>query len=97
MAKSASKSALQALHEMLAEVFLEDLRESRASGIPLPASNLNAIRQFLKDNDITASVEAEDMATLRDEFKDELAAKRAARQQAMESALQDDDIESLLR
>lgn len=97
MSKAAKKSALEELHEMLAEVMLEDLRQAKKDGIPLPAANLNAIRQFLKDNDVTASIEAEDMQQLKQEFKDELAAKRAARQLELEKTLSDDDMQFLMQ
>lgn len=97
MSKAAKKSALEELHEMLAEVMLEDLRQAKKDGIPLPAANLNAIRQFLKDNDVTASIEAEDMQQLKQEFKDELAAKRAARQIELEKTLSDDDMQFLMQ
>lgn len=96
MAKAASTSKLAELHEMLAEVFLEDLRQSRAEGIPLPAANLGVIRQFLKDNEITASIEADDMAKLRDEFADSLAEKRAARAAQVHQALSEDDTNFLI-
>ena len=82
---------------MLAEVMLEDLRQAKKDGIPLPAANLNAIRQFLKDNDVTASIDAEDMQQLKQEFKDELAAKRAARQIELEKTLSDDDMQFLMQ
>lgn len=97
MSKAAKKSALEELHEMLAEVMLEDLRQAKKDGIPLPAANLNAIRQFLKDNDVTASIEAEDMQQLKQEFKDELAAKRKARQLELEKTLSDDDMQFLIQ
>lgn len=97
MAKAASTSKLAELHEMLAEVFLDDLRQSRAEGIPLPAANLGVIRQFLKDNEISASIDADNMAAIRDEFADELAAKRAERQAALANAvLQEDDVSFLI-
>lgn len=96
MAKSASTSKLAELHEMLAEVFLEDLRQSKAEGIPLPAANLGVIRQFLKDNDISASLESDDMKALADEFSDELAAKRRERQDKLRDALKEDDVSFLI-
>jgi len=91
MSKSASASKLNELHELLAEVLIEDLRQSKAEGIPLPAANLGVIRQFLKDNNISASLDAKDMQDLRDEFADELAAKREERKQKMNTALALDD------
>lgn len=97
MAKAASTSKLAELHEMLAEVFLEDLKQSRLEGIPLPAANLGVIRQFLKDNEISASIDADNMLAIRDEFADELAAKRAERQKALSAALlQEDDVSFLI-
>lgn len=97
MSKAAKKSSLEELHEMLAEVLIEDLRQAKADKIPLPAANLNAIRQFLKDNNVTASIEAEDMRDLRNEFEDELAKKRAERQAALEKSLSDDDMQFLMQ
>lgn len=96
MAKSASKSLLNELHEMLAQVFIDDLRQSREEGIPLPAANLGVIRQFLKDNDVSASIDADDMAKLRDTFADELAERRALNKARLQHTLQEDDINELL-
>lgn len=94
--KSASKSLLNELHEMLAQVFIDDLRQSREEGIPLPAANLGVIRQFLKDNDVSASIDADDMAKLRDTFADELAERRALNKARLQATLQEDDINELL-
>ncbi|BEQ12906.1 putative terminase small subunit [Pseudomonas phage Ep4] len=95
--KSASTGALAELHEMLAQVFIDDLRQSKEEGIPLPAANLGVIRQFLKDNEITASIDADDMANIRDEFADELAARRAANKAKLDNTLAEDDMTLLLR
>lgn len=94
--KSASKSLLNELHEMLAQVFIDDLRQSREEGIPLPAANLGVIRQFLKDNEVSASIDADDMAGLRDAFADELAQRRAHNKARLNAQLQDDDMDALL-
>lgn len=88
---AAKQSKLQALHEMFAEVLLDDLRQSKEEGIPLPAANLGVIRQFLKDNDISADIDAEDMEALRTEFEDELAAKRQARREQARQAVDNDE------
>lgn len=96
MAKAASTSKLAELHEMLAEVFLEDLRQSKAEGIPLPAANLGVIRQFLKDNEISASLDADNMSAIRDEFADELAARRVANKQKLAETLKEDDMSLLM-
>lgn len=76
---AAKVSALSILHEMLAEAFIEDLRICKEEGIPMAASDKAVIVKFLKDNNITADVDADDMQKLKDEFNDELKAKRAAR------------------
>lgn len=94
--KAASTGALAELHEMLAQVFIDDLRQSREEGIPLPAANLGVIRQFLKDNEITASIDADDMATIRDEFADELAQRRQARAAKLDNVLKEDDTSFLM-
>ncbi|BAS69563.1 putative DNA maturase A [Pectobacterium phage PPWS1] len=93
---AAPKSKLAALHEMLAEVMLEDLRQSIADKIPLPAANLGVIRQFLKDNEITASVDADDMKQLRDEFRADLESKREQRKRVA-TALSDDAMGHILQ
>lgn len=96
MAKSASKSALNELHEMFAQVMLADLKQSVEEGIPLPAANLGVIRQFLKDNEISASIDADEMVELRDAFADELATRRAERQKKLSETLAEDDTQFLL-
>lgn len=93
---AASQSKLAELHEMLAEIMLEDLRQSKEEGIPLPAANLGVIRQFLKDNDITATVDADDMKQLREEFQTDLANKRETRKRLNE-ALSDDAMSIILQ
>lgn len=58
---------------------MDDLRICKEEGIPMAASDKAVIVKFLKDNNITADVDADDMQKLKDEFNDELKAKRAAR------------------
>lgn len=94
---AASQSKLAELHEMLAEIMLEDLRQSKAEGIPLPAANLGVIRQFLKDNDITATVDADDMRKIRDEFRGVTDAARAARKDSLNAALSNDAMDFILQ
>ena len=93
---AASQSKLAELHEMLAEIMLGDLKQSKEEGIPLPAANLGVIRQFLKDNDITASVDANDMLKLREEFQADLSEKREARKK-VGAALSDDAMGFILQ
>ena len=76
---AANQSVLNTLHEALAELFLEDIRICKEESIPMSASDKAVIVKFLKDNNITAEIDMGSMQTLQDEFKDELAAKRAAR------------------
>ena len=80
---AAKQSALSALHEALAEMFLEDIRICREEGIPMSSSDKGVIVKFLKDNNITADIDNADMQKLQDEFKDELAERRATRAAAM--------------
>lgn len=82
MAKAATKSRLSELHRMFTEALIEELRTCRDEDgefIPLPAADKSVIAKFLKDNDITADADSTEMQELRDEFEDELAAKRKAR------------------
>lgn len=76
---AAKKSALEQLHEMLTELFIEDIKICRSDGIPMSASDKAVIVKFLKDNDVTAAPDEIKVQALRDELQDELAAKREAR------------------
>ena len=76
---SAKKSTLETIHEMLAELFMEDIRICRSEGIPMSASDKAVIVKLLKDNDVTAEPDEAKVQALRDEFQDELTAKREAR------------------
>jgi tartrate dehydratase alpha subunit/fumarate hydratase class I-like protein len=76
---AASVSSLQLLHEALAEMFLEDIRICREEGIPMSASDKGVIVTFLKNNNITADVTDEQVQAVKEEFQNELAAKRAER------------------
>lgn len=88
---AAKQSALGALHEALAEMFMEDIRICREEGIPMSGSDKAVIVTFLKNNNITADVDADDMKRLKDEFEDELAAKRAKRAEALLKQTDDND------
>ena len=78
---AAKKSALETLHEMLTELFMEDIKICRSEGIPMSASDKAVIVKFLKDNNITAEPDAEKVQELRSEFQDELEARREAKRQ----------------
>ena len=89
---AAKQSVLSELHLMLTELFLEDIRICREEGIPMSASDKAVIVKFLKDNSVTADVDDESMQALRDEFKDELAARRQAKAQSILAPSADDDL-----
>lgn len=79
MAKAATKSRLSELHRMFTEALISELKQAWEEEIPLPAADKSVIAKFLKDNEITADADSTEMQELRDEFEDELAAKRKAR------------------
>lgn len=78
---AAKQSKVSSLHDLLTELFIEDIKMCRAEGIPMSASDKAVIVKFLKDNDVTAEPDVAKVQALRDEFHDELAAKREARRQ----------------
>lgn len=88
---AAKQSALSKLHEALAEMFLEDIRICKEEGIPMSSSDKGVIVKFLKDNNITADIDNQDMQKLQDEFKDELAERRREKAQALLDATNDSD------
>ena len=73
---AAKQSKLSELHEMLAEMFIQDIKMCTDEGIPMAASDKAVIVKFLKDNDITADADASDMEALRESFAEELNKKR---------------------
>lgn len=79
MARAATKSRLSELHRMFTEALISELKQAGEEEIPLPAADKSVIAKFLKDNEITADADSTEMQVLRDEFEDELAAKRKAR------------------
>ena len=81
---------------MLTEALIEEVRQSKEDGVPLPAADKSVIAKFLKDNDITADADSEEMQDLRDEFDDELAARREARKQEILNKVGGSDSEDLL-
>lgn len=89
---AAKQSRLSELHEMLAELFIEDIKICRAENIPMSASDKAVIVKFLKDNSVTADIDDDSMRQLRDEFKDELAARRQAKAQTILKPNEDDDL-----
>lgn len=96
MAGAAKRSRLSELHRMLTEALIEEVRQSKEDGVPLPAADKSVIAKFLKDNDITADADSEEMQELRDEFDDELAARREARKKEILNKISGSDSEDLL-
>lgn len=74
---AAKSSALGTLHELITEMFINDIRMCSEEGIPMSASDKAVIVKFLKDNDITAVIDDAKMKELNDEFADEMSAARA--------------------
>lgn len=93
---AAKQSALSALHEALAEMFMEDIRICREEAIPMAASDKAVIVKFLKDNNITADIDDSAMTQLKDEFQDELTKRREARAAAMLAQSDDDELQGIL-
>lgn len=96
MAGAAKRSRLSELHRMLTEALIEEIRQSKEDGVPLPAADKSVIAKFLKDNDITADADSEEMQDLRDEFDDELSARREARKKEILNKISGSDSEDLL-
>jgi hypothetical protein len=88
---AAKESVLSALHEMLAEMFIEDIRICREEGIPMSASDKAVIVKFLKDNNISADISSEEMSRLTKEFQDELSARRTERAKSILDAKDDEE------
>lgn len=96
MAGSAKRSRLSELHRMFTEALIEELKQAHDDDVPLPAADKSVIAKFLKDNDITADADSEEMQDLRDEFDDELSARREARKKEILNKISGSDSEDLL-
>lgn len=96
MAGAAKRSRLSELHRMFAEALIEEIKQSKEDEVPLPAADKSVIAKFLKDNNITADADSEEMQDLRDEFDDELAARREARKKEILNKISGSDSEDLL-
>lgn len=96
MAGAAKRSRLSELHRMFTEALIEELKQARDEEVPLPAADKSVIAKFLKDNAITADADSEEMQDLRDEFDDELSARREARKKEILNKISGSDSEDLL-
>ena len=88
---SAKVSRLAELHSMLAELKIEDIKIAREEGIPMAASDKGVIVAFLKNNNITADPDTEEMQKLDSEFRKQAEIERASRAKAMLEQKGDDD------
>lgn len=91
--KAGSKDRLAELHAMFTELLIGEIQLAKEEGIPVSAADKSVMAKFLKDNSITADVDDDRMGQLRDEFEDELAAKREERKRELLAKLEttDDD------
>lgn len=89
---AAKSSQLGALHELITEMFIEDIRMCKGEGIPMSASDKAVIVKFLKDNDITAVIDDAKMKELNEEFADELSKKRAERVLQLVQQTEEDEL-----
>lgn len=96
MVGAAKRSRLSELHRMFTEALIEELKQAHDEEVPLPAADKSVIAKFLKDNDITADADSEEMQDLRDEFDDELSARREARKKEILNKISGSDSEDLL-
>lgn len=81
MSKGAKVSKLAQLHEMLTDMFMENIRICKEEGIPMSAADMSVMVTFLKNNNITADVDDVKMQEIKDEFQDELEKARAKKAQ----------------
>jgi len=94
---AAKQSELSALHLAITEMFMADIRICKEEGIPMSASDKAVIVKFLKDNSVTADVDASEMEQLKQEFSDELAARRKKRAEAiLKNEEEQDEIHGIL-
>lgn len=96
MGKAASKSRLAELHKMFTEALIDEVQDAKRDNYPLAAADKSVIAKFLKDNDITADADSQEFQALRDEFEDELEAKRKAKAKAILQRVGADESDPLL-
>lgn len=89
---AAKSSQLGTLHELITEMFIQDIKMCQDEGIPMSASDKAVIVKFLKDNDITAVIDDAKMKELNEEFADELSKKRAERVLQLVQQTEEDEL-----
>lgn len=91
-----AKQKLQRLHELMAELMLEELeayREMNAAGefLPVPAADKSAIIKFLKDNGVTVDpTDQADLEKLREALNPGKASKATPLQERVAKLSMDD-------
>lgn len=80
---AAKVNKLAKLHQMITDMFIEDIRLAQQADIPMAASDKAVIVKFLKDNNITADPDDSKMQQLDKAFREQMAQKRQARAQAL--------------
>lgn len=89
---AAKSSQLGKLHELITDMFIQDIAMCKDEGIPMSASDKAVIVKFLKDNDITAVIDDAKMKELNEEFADELSKKRAERVLQLVQQTEEDEL-----
>lgn len=73
MAKAASMTELEALHQLVTKSYKTRIEADLRDGIPTDAATLSGAVKFLKDNAVTADpADAEDLSALRDKLKQQI-------------------------
>lgn len=93
---AADSSKLGALHAMLAECMMNELRwySEQDPPMPVPAATMAAVAKFLKDNNITCDpTDAKDLEALREQFQAQLKDKRKSMTNVV--SLTKQDVEAL--
>lgn len=74
----ASISKVSRLHELLVDLFIQDIEFCISEGIPMSASDKGVIVSFLKNEEITATPDDDKLESLKDTFKELTEDKRKA-------------------
>lgn len=77
MAKASTVGELNALHALVAKSLSQRIEQDIDDNIPTDAATLGAAIKFLKDNNVTADpADADDLAELRNQLKEQAARRR---------------------
>lgn len=82
----ASVAKLNTLHELLTDMFIQDLQMSIEDGIPMSSADKSVIVTFLKNNDITATPDEAGLTELRESFQSITDEKRKEKAMALVNA-----------